>query len=107
MGEDETEICGFVERNGGIMCKDCNICGTNQKLTPEVSVNKGLVTFNSEYHLIEMENSQSNRTIKGAVLGNDNKLYVPVYPMAKCHICGCSWITDVGGFRYPAPHGVL
>ena len=20
-------------------------------------------------------------------------------PLAECHICGCSWITDVGGFN--------
>lgn len=61
------------------MCRNCNVCGQDAcKMSHKEAIERGLVTFDGKMHYVN----------------ND-----PIYPIARCHICNCSWISDVGGFR--------
>jgi len=61
------------------MCRDCNICGPHPKMSKQEAVNRALVV-----HL-------------GKDIGDAHHL-------VKCTVCGCSWISDVGGFPQGDSH---
>lgn len=60
------------------MCKECSICNGTAKMSDEEIIRRDLVTFNGKLEYDGL---------------------IPVYPTATCHLCECTWITDVGRFR--------